>query len=188
MILFAENNYQYNQTIPLPTVPVNGQALGAVSGVKFGVDTLGKRGCGVITVFNALALCGVAFPLAEVTRFMERYRLLWGLFGVNFFALGRAMRHFGVKTKRIVGLQAAQSFLQQDQVMMMAYWTKKPFLSSAHIVCLCGIGDGMAKVYNRYNRHPSAVTTSLEELYLRSVIVAFGVTSHNAARKENADE
>lgn len=188
MILFAKKNYQYNQTIPLPTVPVSGQALGAVSGVKFGVGTLGKRGCGVITIFNALILCGVPVPLAEVTQYMERYRLLGGLFGVNFFALSRAMRHFGVQAKRIKGLRAAQDFLQQDQVMMMAYWTKKPFLSSAHIICLCGMGNGMAQVYNRYSRHPSAVTDSLEELYRRRVIVAFGITSHNAARKENAHE
>lgn len=188
MILFAEKNYQYNQTIPLPTVPVNGQALGAVSGVRFGVGTLGKRGCGVITVFNALTLCGIAVPLAEVTRYMERYRWLWGLFGVNFFALGRALRHFGVETKRIGSLQAAGDFLQQDQVMLMAYWTKKPFLSSAHIICLRGMGDGMAQVYNRYSRHPSVVTVSLEEMYQRWVIIAFGITSHNAAGKENAHE
>lgn len=187
-MLFAEKNYQYNQTIPLSTVPVNGQALGAVSGVKFGVGTLGKRGCGVLAVFNALALCGIAVPLAELTRYMERYRLLWAFFGVNFYALGRALRHFGVKSRRIGGLQAARDFLQQDQVMLMAYWTKKPFLSSAHIICLRGMGDGMAEVYNRYSRHPAAMTVPLKELYQRRVIVAFGIISHHAARKENAHE
>ncbi len=185
MILFAGKNYQYNQTIPLPTVPVNGQALGAVSGVKFGVGTLAKRGCGVLAVFNALTLCGIVTPLAEVTRYMERYRLLWGLFGVNFFALGRALRHFDMQTRRICGLQSATDFLQNDQVMLMAYWTKKPFLSSAHIICVCGTGDGMVRAYNRYSSKPTAAAVSLQELYQRRVIVAFGITSHNAARKEN---
>ncbi len=186
MILFAGKNYQYNQTIPLPTVPVNGQALGAVSGVKFGVDTLAKRGCGVLAVFNALTLCGIAVPLAELTRYMERFRLFFALLGVNFFALGRALHHFGVRTKRIRSLRAADDFLQKNQVMLMAYWTKKPFLSSAHIICVCGAGDGMAQVYNRYSRHPAVIEMPLQELYQRHVIVAFGITSHNAARKESA--
>ncbi len=185
MILLAKHNYQYNQTIPLPTVPVNGQALGAVSGVKFGVGTLAKRGCGVLAVFNALTLCGVRKSLADVTYQMERYRVLGGLFGVNFFALGRALRCFGVQTKRIRSLQAATDFLRNDQVMLMAYWTKKPFLSSAHIICVCGTPDGTVRAYNRYNRSPYAANVPLRELYQRRVIVAFGITSHNAARKEN---
>ncbi len=186
MKLLAKHNFQYNQTIPLPTVPVNGQALGAVSGVKFGVGTLAGCGCGVLAVFNALTLCGVRIPLQQVACTMESYRVLWGLWGINCFALGRALRRWKLGTCRISGREQMTAFLQKDRVAVIAYWTKRPFLSSAHIVCISGEAEGRAKVYNLYSRRAYATVMPVAELYRRHMIAAFGVTSHSVCGEEAA--
>lgn len=186
MKLLAKHNFQYNQTIPLPTVPVNGQALGAVSGVKFGVGTLAKCGCGVLAVFNALTLCGRKIPLQQVACVMESYRVMWGLLGVNCFALGKALGRWDIPAKKISGAGNMTDFLQKGRVALAAYWTKKPFLSSAHIVCLYGEGNGKARVYNLYSRRPYATVMPVAELYRRHMIAAFGITLHTACGEEAA--
>ena len=77
-------------------------------------------------------------------------------------------------------------FLQKDRVALAAYWTKKPFLSSAHIVCLYGEGSGKARVYNLYSRRPYATLMPVAELYRRHMIAAFGITLHTACGEEAA--
>lgn len=185
MKLLAGRNYAYNQTIPLPTGLVNGQALGAVSGVKFGVKTMAYNGCGVLAVSNALTLCGLNVPLADVAYVMERYRLFWGLLGVNFYALALALRKWNIRAKALWRRQALQQALSENRICLLAYWTAKPFRSSAHIVCLRAGKDGLATVYNLYNRSSTPQQQPLEKLCGdRRMIVSFVVLSHALQREE----
>lgn len=57
----SDNRTDYNP-IPLSDELMNGQSLGAVSGMKFGLGTIGKCGCEVIAVYNMLLLSGMPQP------------------------------------------------------------------------------------------------------------------------------
>lgn len=185
MKLLAGRNYAYNQTIPLPTGLVNGQALGAVSGVKFGVKTVARNGCGVLAICNALTLCGMNVPLAEVAYTMERYRVLWGLFGVNCYALGHALRQWKIQSKRLRSRQALQQALAENRVCLLAYWTGKPLCSTVHIVCLYAAEGGQATVFNLYNRCSTPQQQSVEKLcQKRRMVAAYAVLSHELHREE----
>lgn len=185
MKLLAERNYQYNQTIPLPTGLVNGQALGAVSGVKFGIGTVARRGCGVLAIYNALVLSGVTVPLAEVAYGMERFRTLWGLLGTNPYALGRALRQWNIQSVRLRGKNALREAFDAQRICLLAYWTGRPFLSTMHIVCACAEHGGKIIVYNVYSNRDVPMRFSADELTeRRRIVTAYAVLSHENHREE----
>ena len=88
MSLLPKQNFRFNREIPLPEGLINGQALGAVSGMKFGLSNMGRSGCEVIAVYNSLLLHRRPVPFLEVARYMERFRVLFGFWGANFLFLG----------------------------------------------------------------------------------------------------
>lgn len=185
MKLLAERNYQYNQTIPLPTELVNGQALGAVSGVKFGLGTVSWNGCGVLAVFNTLVLCGVVVPLAEVAYHMEQCRTLWGLLGVNPYTLGRALRRWKLQAERLRDDTALSDAFQAGRICLLAYWTGRPFFSTMHIVSACAEPSGRILVYNIYSNRSTPMSLPLEHLCDQwHIVTAYAVVSHEIHREE----
>ncbi len=185
-MLLAGRNAKYNQKIPLSTGLVNGQALGAVSGVKFGVCTLRRHGCGVLAVYNALLLHQITLPLWQVVRRMERYAVLFAIFGTNPYALGCALRSFGLRSVRCKTKAALYAALEQGQHALFAYWTGKPLLSSIHIVCLQSGGKSLL-VLNAYNRCDHAVSISPQALIDPSrMVAAFAIVPPDTRRGEVA--
>lgn len=179
-MLLAGRNAKYNQRIPLPTGIVNGQGLGAVSDVKFGICTLRRHGCGVLAVYNALLLHQITLPLWQVVRRMERYAVLLAIFGTNPYALGRALKSFGLCSVRCKTKEKLYAALAQGQHALFAYWTGKPLLSSIHIVCLQSGGEQLL-VLNAYNRCDHAVAVSPQEMIGSSkMVAAFAIVPHDA--------
>ena len=76
---------------------INGQALGHVSDMRYGLCPMSFNGCEVISVYNTLAYLGKPLPLPEISLYMERSRSLMGIFGCFPFSMGKALRHFGVR-------------------------------------------------------------------------------------------
>lgn len=122
---------------------INGQALGTVSKMRYGLCRMSFNGCETIAVHNALIYAGKARPLPEIARYMERFRLLLGVFGCSPYKIGRALSHFGADYERAESAGNAEAFI-------ITFWTKIPFLSSIHTV-FCVRTDKGIKVYNRYN-------------------------------------
>lgn len=122
---------------------INGQGLGLVSKLRYGICRMSFNGCEVIAVHNALVYLEKPEALKDIAFYMERFRLLMGFFGCNVFMLGRALRHFGAECPRIKSTEAAEAFI-------ITFWTKLPFLSPIHTV-FCVRTAGGIKVYNRYN-------------------------------------
>jgi len=126
---------------------INGQGLGEISKMRYGLCRMSFNGCEVISVYNALVFLGIPEPIEKVADFMERYRVLVGIFGGNVYKTGRALQHFGADFQKNTDLSCAEAFI-------VSYWTGKRFLSSIHTV-FCERSGGKIKVYNRYNNYPS---------------------------------
>ena len=169
----AKRNLRYNQTIPRPAGLINGQSLGAVSGMKFGLSTVRLSGCEIIAVYNALLLCGKPKQFCEVAYYMERFCVLAGFWGTNVFALGRCTAHFGVHAEAVRRRGDLEHALEEGQICLFVYWTGKRFFSSVHTVCIQAAGDRL-QVYNAYNRCGHAVrTTARDYLYPRRMILGY---------------
>lgn len=151
MSLLPNQNYQYNREIPLPDGTINGQGLGAVSGMKFGLSVMARSGCEVIAVYNALLLHGLPASLPEIARYMERFRILFGFWGTNIFALGHCLKRYGLRTRRIRHRAALEQALRAGDTVVYVYWCGRRFLSSIHTVVLQASGETLS-VYNAYNR------------------------------------
>lgn len=126
---------------------INGQALGDVSKIKYGLFRMSFNGCEVIAVCNALEYLGSKITVERVSRYMRRYCVLFGLFGCNVYCIGRALKHFGADCRRVRSAEDAKAFI-------ISSWTGKPFLSSIHTV-FCVNEGGSIRVYNRYNSCPT---------------------------------
>lgn len=136
-------NYEHNLSCKLNDRMINGQGMGDVSKLKYGICHMSFNGCEVISVYNALRYIGKPQPLQEVAFFLEKYRLLLGFFGCNVYRLGKALDKYGAAYERISEIGDTPAFI-------ISFWTKKPFLSSIHTV-FCIRENGRIKVYNRYN-------------------------------------
>lgn len=173
MSLLPKKNYKYNREIPLPDGLINGQALGAVSGMKFGLSNMARSGCEVIAVYNALWLHGKPRQFLEIARFMERFRVLWGFWGTNFLSLGFCLRHFGLHAKRIRRREKAENALRDGKTLVYVYWCGKRFRSSVHTVVLQMHADTL-NVYNAYNKFGTVYRVSPEKyLHGRRMIFAY---------------
>ncbi len=122
---------------------INGQDIGEVARIRYGLFPMSFNGCEVISVCNALEYSGKPRNVREVAKYMLRYAMVFGLFGCNPFCIGRALKHFGIESRRCDINSAGNAFI-------LSSWTGIPFLSTIHTV-FCVREGGRIKVYNRYN-------------------------------------
>lgn len=123
---------------------INGQGVCEFAKLRYGLFPVSFNGCEVISVYNALEYLGKPVPLKTVLGYMQKFCVLFGLFGCNVYCIGRALSHFGIRYTRTKSAENAEAFI-------ISSWTGKPFLSSVHTV-FCEKKDGKIKVYNRYNK------------------------------------
>jgi len=173
----STRNYEHNQKIPLPDAPINGQSMGAVSGMKFGRSTVSYSGCEVIAVYNALHLLGRGQPFPEIARYMERFRILLGFWGANLFLLGRVLRHFGLHAKRVRNRARIAAALGRGQTALFVYWVGKRFRSPVHTVCIRQGKADTVCVYNQYNNCDRALQLTPEQILSRNVMFAYLIDS-----------
>lgn len=151
MGFFRRRRYEHNRLlgdIPEGGGYINGQALGTVSRLKFGLCRLGYNGCGCIAVYNALVFLGRRIPLHQIVRSMERYRLFFGMFGFNPYRIGRILTQFGISFTRSDPPENSDAFI-------ISYRTRKGIFSPVHTVFCVREDDGVT-VFNRYNGSPEA--------------------------------
>ena len=179
MSLIPSHNFKHNQTIPSPEGLINGQSLGTVSGMKFGLSTVSYSGCEVIAVYNALLLRSRRADFVTVARYMERFRVMLGFWGTNFLSLGHCLRHFGIRAKRIRSKAKMRAALAENQVCLYVFWVGKRFRSPVHTVCMRTAGEGRILVWNAYNNCNHVINVP-EDDYLRRHMI-FGYITEKAA-------
>ncbi|MDE6833237.1 MAG: hypothetical protein K2J39_03170 [Ruminococcus sp.] len=147
--MITENNYRYNSGIYKKSFygrMINGQAVSYVSGMRYGICNMSFNGCEVIAVHNALVYMKKARPVYEVSRYMERFRMLAGFFGCNPHKIGNALGHFGIKYKK-------SRQIGNSEIFIVSFWTGRRFLSTIHTV-FCIRSNNTILVFNRYNNYP----------------------------------
>ncbi len=148
-MIIAKNNYRHNiiesQKFPSGQM-INGQAVSSVAEMRYGLCHMSFNGCEVISVHNALVYLKKPVPLCEIAFYMERFRVLSGIFGCNVFKVGKALEHYGVEFTRSKEIGSAEIFI-------VSFWTGKRLLSSIHTVFCIRTADGI-NVYNLYNNCP----------------------------------
>ena len=150
MLKGRKKNYTHNTALSsafrhFPMI--NGQGLGDISKLKYGLCHMSFNGCEVISVYNALVYLGIPQPINEIALFLERYRVLMGVFGCSPYKLGRALEKFGAQFEKLREVGDSEAFI-------VSFWTGRRFMSSIHTV-FCVRTHGGIKVYNRYNNCPT---------------------------------
>lgn len=144
---------------------INGQALGAVSKLRYGICRMSFNGCEVIAVHNALVYLGIPKPLTDIAFYMERFRVLMGFFGCNAYKLGKALKHFGAECSRVKTPDDSKAFI-------ITFWTGRRLLSSVHTV-FCIRKENGIEVYNRYNSsHGAEMCGSMDEVAAKKKTIA----------------
>lgn len=137
---------------------INGQSVDYVSGMHYGLCRMSFNGCEVIAVHNTLVYLKKPLPIYEISYYMERFRLLIGIFGCNPYKIGRALKHFGIDYRR-------SGQIGNSEIFILSFWTGKRFLSSIHTVFCVHRNDDII-VYNMYNNYPK------EKIYQNSSVIA----------------
>lgn len=169
----SKRNFRHNEKIPLPAGLINGQSLGAVSGMKYGFSTVSYSGCECIAVYNALLLAGIPQPFPAIVRYMERFRVMAGFWGANFLSLGACLRHFGLPAKRVRSRQRLREALEQGSICLAVYWTGKRFRSAVHTVCVRRDRTGEVCVCNMYNNCGTVLHEPVETFPRKPLIFAY---------------
>ncbi|MBR1738945.1 MAG: hypothetical protein IJ737_01520 [Ruminococcus sp.] len=160
---------------------INGQALGVVSRLRYGLCPMSFNGCEVISVYNAMQYLGKPCNIADIALYMERFRVLIGFFGCNVYRIGKALTHFGAEWKRI-----RRKVPGDTAAFIISFWTGRRLLSSVHTVFCIRKPHGIL-VYNRYNSCGTVqLCRSMEELAGKyPLIAAYAVTG---VKQINSDQ
>ncbi|MDO4318143.1 MAG: hypothetical protein Q4C48_08040 [Lachnospiraceae bacterium] len=164
--MYWPKNYKHNCRVELPEGYLNGQGVGALAPMRYGLSTVAHSGCGTLAVYNALVALGRPAPLPKIIRELELYaESFFGLLGtVPFFLAVYFRRH---KVPLHMTFSYRRTF--RSRYAVAAYWTKRPFFSGAHVVFLERLPSGRLRVYNRYsNRGCAYELASPEELTTRA--------------------
>lgn len=151
--MICRNNYRHNISLYDESFSgrmINGQAVDYVCGMRYGLCRMSFNGCEVIAVNNALVYLKKAVPIYEISRYMERFRMLSGIFGCNPYKIGKALEHFGIEC-------SYSRKIERSGIFIVSFWTGRRFLSSIHTV-FCVSHNNVITVYNRYNNCTEAKT------------------------------
>lgn len=88
--MLEKPNYKFNKNMPMPDRFINGQALGMVSRLRYGLFPMSYNGCEIIAVYNYMRLHGVKTNMADLAlEIYPKGSVLMGLFGSNPYMLRR---------------------------------------------------------------------------------------------------
>lgn len=127
---------------PIPQGFISGQGKGEISQYKYGLCRMSFNGCEVISVYNLLLYIGRPVNICELISYMERFKMLFGIFGCNPLKIGKALDFFKIEYEK--------SLSENTSAFILSFWTGTPFMSSIHTV-FCERENGIIKVYNRYS-------------------------------------
>jgi len=121
---------------------INGQAVGIIPELRYGLFSMSYNGCEVIAVYNALVYLNKNISLDEVSYIMEKHRILLGIFGCSPYCFNKLENL--IKAEKIINIEGFSAFI-------ISMWNNKPFISGIHTMfCICN--NGRITVYNRYNQ------------------------------------
>lgn len=168
--MYYPRNFKKNCQVELPEGFLNGQSMGKLAEMRYGLTSVAHGGCGTLAVYNALVALGRPEPLPKVIRELEIYaETFFAFLGTTPYFLQIYFRRHKVPLH--LTLSYKKTFASKYAVV--AFWTKRPFLSGAHVVFVERLDNGKYRVYNRYsNRDHAYDLDSPEELTTRGRMIA----------------
>ena len=137
--MLEKPNYKFNKNMPMPDRFINGQALGMVSRLRYGLFPMSYNGCEIIAVYNYMRLHCVKTNMADLAlEIYPKGSVLMGLFGSNPYMLRYYFQKRGMSEH---GITDYERF-------------KPPLQSSLHTVAVESMENGGGRVYNYSNSHP----------------------------------
>ena len=157
-----ENNMEFKM--------INGQKTGIIPNLQYGFFSMGRNGCEIISVYNALIYCKTPVPISEIAFIMEKYRLLFGLLGCNPFCFDKLNTVLGLNAIKIRNPKNTPAFI-------ISFWCGIPFISSVHTVFCTAEENNHITVYNRYNQSKGATTYNNFDDFIgnRKIISAYAI-------------
>ena len=169
----AFSNFLYNKANDIKWGFINGQELGKVSRLKYGLFRMAYNGCEVIAVYNALQLKGKGLPISLVAFEMEinGSSMLYGVFGSNPHFIGNYLYFHKIRYTKATSVNAMKKLIRNNGVYIITFWTGRAYRTSIHTIAF-KYRNGIYTVYNDSNRNPKEKTRySLSSIYSNGVFI-----------------
>ena len=166
--MYYPKNYKFNKTVEIQEEFLNGQSLGTLKTMKFGVKTVDDNGCGPIGLYNVMHYLKRPMPMADIIRELEIYaaplgarRGTSGSLILIFFWRHHVRFRLAWRIKR----------LDKAKAGLLLYYVKRPIFSGGHFVFYRRMEDGRIAIYNRYsNSDEIHYVNSIRELKPQKMI------------------
>ena len=153
--MLEKRNYEHNRKIDLesayPGGYINGQGVGAVSEMMYGINHMSWNGCEMIAIYNAMHRIGKHVELRDVAREMYPIsQVAMGFFGSNVYVLGRYFKRHGIPYTPILSYNNFFNQIREHKCGVCSFWNRRILFGSLHTV-MVEFRDGKYVVYNRTN-------------------------------------
>ena len=173
----AERNFEINSKCDAEPETASGNRLvcdqNGARGRSFVYGNFPARhnACEAIAVHNVKVLLGMPSTLSEtIARFQSlRAMIFSGFFGSNVFKIGRVLKFYGIKYKRIFRRRR----LKESGLFIISFWNEKPLKNGIHTVALTH-GDGGYETYNLHGN--GAVSAEDPAKYGKRFITGYLIT------------
>lgn len=155
---------------------INGQGLGYVSEMRYGLFPMSYNGCEMIAIYNLLFLegrCGCT--LSDICYQMYKPScVLCGLFGSDVYVLDRFFNRHGMPVLKTTCRERFFEMLEHSRYGIISFWNDNNPLKGVHTVAIERTENGY-RIYNRSNRRdtPAEYNTIDEVVSHRRFMVGY---------------
>ena len=121
--MLEKPNYKFNKNMPMPDRFINGQALGMVSRLRYGLFPMSYNGCEIIAVYNYMRLHGVKTNMADLAlEIYPKGSVLMGLFGSNPYMLRHYFQKRGMSEHGITDYERFKREFPKASSAIISFW------------------------------------------------------------------
>lgn len=132
---------------------INGQGLGYVAQMRYGLFPMSFNGCEMIAIHNLLLLEGrKGNTLSGICNEMYKTSCVFaGLLGSNVYVLEKYFTRHGMPVLKTLSRDKFFEILEHSKYGIISFWNADNPFKGVHTVCVERIEDGY-RIYNRSNR------------------------------------
>ena len=158
----AAQHLAFNKNIELEVGYINGQAVGNVAKMKYGILEIASNGCELIAIYNVLYAMGKKRELANIIYDFEMNGGIWmeGLFGTKPSAVGKYLKGKKLTLTKYYSTKKIDKNTTKGDICVIIYLHTGVMI---HTVMTKKISKDSLDVYNRYSN--SSSKQSAESVY-----------------------
>lgn len=148
--------------------PLNGQDTEPFKEISFGRSNLGKSGCGVLAVCNALWILGYDADLQSVKNWFEKNGLMFGaVWGVRAKSVTKYLRKRGLFVRKKQKGSTYDKELEKADCAILMYLWRRGKNCGGHYVTLKKTEEGVL-IYNLYRNSKQTYQFASVDEFLHS--------------------